>query len=234
MTSQTRKQTGNGTPGSFASAGTSAGTSASARYADDKPAWKTECGGCGNAHRTVKQAAICAFESSAPDGFVPDHGGDDGDLALVARNPGAAFHYGVGVSYRDRGQGGRGRNVNCRTCYQKSAEAYDAGETSRKPARTVWFTNESRADVPARNAAIAHTAGHIREDAAQDSEGTPGALTSRKTFLADYARSTRALQAVGAIETLDDGTERIDETISPDLAAYHRRLTQFGYANGLM
>ena len=79
MTSQTRKQTGNGTPGSFASSSTGSDASASARYVDDKPAWKTECGGCGGAHRTVNTAAKCALESLVSDGFVPNMDGDDSD-----------------------------------------------------------------------------------------------------------------------------------------------------------
>ncbi len=59
--------------------------------------------------------------------------------------------------------------------------------------------------------------------------------TAAKVFAADHERMNAQLEALGAVVTLVDGFQYIDESKAPaGLLRAYRGLMQFGYANGLI
>ena len=61
------------------------------------------------------------------------------------------------------------------------------------------------------------------------------ATASHKVFAKDFARITAQIEQAGAVVTLDDGFQFIDESKVPvQVLSTYRGLVQYGYANGLI
>lgn len=60
-------------------------------------------------------------------------------------------------------------------------------------------------------------------------------MATAEYFYRDLDRTNQELKKLGAVVTCEDGFTYIDESKAPAaLVSAYRRLTQFGYANGLI